>query len=246
VLHAACFGRVAVPVPDQPGFVANRLLFAYLKRAMQLLSWGVPPRDLEEATGFLGAWWQPLRRLDEIGLDTALRVGKYLVGPKWSHGGSFSSDWDLLVTWVSCGRLGRKSGEGFYQYPEGDREGIPADCLPSPTNPQLHPELERYLHTRRASRGAEPVWVVAALLLPLVAEVYHLWSRAKVADLGVIDALSVGGLLLPPETGGLVSWVKAWPVEAVRAAFSRVFELGWCTKEEIEAWELLRKGLEHL
>jgi len=244
VLHAACLGRIAIPVPDQPGFVANRLLFAYLQRSLRLMAWGVSARELEEATSFLGPWWQPLRRLDEIGLDTALRVGKYLLAERgWQSAGS-SSDWDLLISWVGRGRLGRKSGEGFYLYPSsqmGRREcgGFPQSCTPS-----LHPELELYDRRRKPRCQVQPVWVVAALLLPVIAESYSLWSRRVIPELAVIDALSVGGLLLPPETGGFVSWLKAWDVQVVRETFSRVVELGWCTKEEIEAWEHLRGFLE--
>jgi len=240
VLHAACLGRIAIPVPDQPGFVANRLLFAYLQRSLRLLSWGVSARELEEATTFLGPWWQPLRRFDEIGLDTALRVGKYLLAEQGWKSGASASDWELLVSWVARGRLGRKSGEGFYQYPSRHMVRREVGCLPQSCTPNLHPELELYNWCRKPPSQVQPVWVVAALLLPVIAESYNLWARGAIQELAVIDALTVGGLLLPPETGGFVSWLKAWDAQAVYPVFSRVLELGWCTEEEIKAWESLR------
>jgi 3-hydroxyacyl-CoA dehydrogenase len=108
-------GKRPVEVPDQAGFVVNRLLFPYLFDAVRLLeSSGMGPEDVDSCMK-LGAGHPmgPLALLDFVGLDVAAAIGEAL------HAET-ARDQDLpperLRALVADGRLGKKTGAGFFEY----------------------------------------------------------------------------------------------------------------------------------
>ena len=109
-LRAFCehLDKVPVEVPAIPGFVVNRLLFPFLFEAVRLLEAnGLPPEDVDECM-VLGAGHPmgPLALLDFVGLDVAVAIGE-----------AIGADVPERVrALVDEGRLGRKSGAGFYEY----------------------------------------------------------------------------------------------------------------------------------
>ena len=108
-------GKRAVEVPDQPGFVVNRLLFPYLFDAVRLLErTGLDPGELDACMSMgAGHPMGPLRLLDFVGLDVAAAIGESL------HADSDEPAHETpgRITWlIGEGRLGRKSGSGFYDY----------------------------------------------------------------------------------------------------------------------------------
>ena len=100
--------KKAVEVPDIPGFVVNRLLFPYLFSAVALLEdTGMSPRDIDDCmTLGAGLPMGPIALLDFIGLDVAQAIGEAIDTPVP----------EAILTRVSDGALGRKSGRGFYTY----------------------------------------------------------------------------------------------------------------------------------
>ena len=110
--HALCegLGKTAVEVPDTPGFVVNRLLFPYLFGAVELLEeTGMEPEAIDTCMR-LGAAHPlgPLALLDLVGLDVSLAIGEAI-------GAAVPARVRALV---ADGALGRKSGRGFYDYPQ--------------------------------------------------------------------------------------------------------------------------------
>jgi len=108
-LRALCehLDKTVVEVPDIPGFVVNRLLFPYLFSAVALLDEGMAPEDVDTCMK-LGAGHPmgPLALLDFVGLDVAVAIGE-----------SIGSDVPARVRELAAsGRLGKKSGAGFYDY----------------------------------------------------------------------------------------------------------------------------------
>ena len=100
--------KTAVEVPDSAGFVVNRLLFPYLFDAVRLLEGGsLSPEDVDTCMK-LGAGHPmgPLALLDFVGLDVAAAIGNSIAAevPARVH------------ALIAEGRLGRKSGAGFYDY----------------------------------------------------------------------------------------------------------------------------------
>ncbi len=110
----AC-GKEPVHVKDQAGFVVNALLFPYLNNAVRLLEQGVASKeDIDAAMkGGCGFPMGPFALLDLVGLDTSLAILDAL------HSEFAEANFapvPLLRRMVSAGQLGRKSGQGFYDY----------------------------------------------------------------------------------------------------------------------------------
>lgn len=110
----AC-GKEPVVVADRAGFVVNDLLFPYLNHAVRLLEAGVATREgIDRAmVGGCGFPMGPLALLDLIGLDTALAI---LTALHAEYADAAYAPAPLLRRMVSAGRLGRKSGRGFYDH----------------------------------------------------------------------------------------------------------------------------------
>lgn len=112
------FGKTPILAPDAPGFVVNRLLIPYLYDAMRCAEQGLASIEDIDTGMKLGCGHPmgPLHLSDFIGLDTMLNVGLVMFD---AHGEARFKAPVLLQRLVAAGRLGRKSGAGFYRW-EGD------------------------------------------------------------------------------------------------------------------------------
>jgi 3-hydroxybutyryl-CoA dehydrogenase len=108
-------GKTAVEVPDQSGFVVNRLLFPYLFDAVRTMErTGMSPGEIDSCmTLGAGHPMGPLALLDFVGLDVAQAIGDALYA---DSGEAAHRPPGLLVEMVGEGKLGRKAGAGFYEY----------------------------------------------------------------------------------------------------------------------------------
>ena len=106
-------GKTCVQAKDHAGFIVNRLLVPYLYDAVRLLDDGLASReDIDTAVRLgLSHPMGPLTLMDLIGLDTMLSIGEVLYGEFRDE--RFAPP-PLLRRMVAAGRLGRKSGGGFY------------------------------------------------------------------------------------------------------------------------------------
>jgi 3-hydroxyacyl-CoA dehydrogenase len=116
----AC-GKIPVSCKDTPGFVVNRLLVPYMVQSLLMLERGdASKEDIDAAMQFgCGHPMGPLTLTDYVGLDTTLSilegwVERYPNEPAFSIPAS-------LVSKVAEGKLGRKTGEGYYKW-EGDKK----------------------------------------------------------------------------------------------------------------------------
>jgi 3-hydroxybutyryl-CoA dehydrogenase len=115
VAFATSCGKTPVQVRDQAGFIVNALLFPYLNNAAKLFDAGVASReDIDAAMkGGCNFPMGPLELLDLVGLDTSLSILEALYDefkdPNYAPA-------PVLRRMVSAERLGRKTGQGFYEY----------------------------------------------------------------------------------------------------------------------------------
>jgi len=116
-------GKVPTEVNDYPGFVANRILMPMINEAIYTLFESVAGVEEIDTVMKLGMAHPmgPLQLADFIGLDVCLSIMNVL------HDGFGNPKYGpcpLLVNMVTAGKLGRKSGEGFYSYGHGTKEWI--------------------------------------------------------------------------------------------------------------------------
>ncbi|HKN98216.1 MAG TPA: 3-hydroxyacyl-CoA dehydrogenase family protein [Pseudonocardiaceae bacterium] len=112
----AGIGKKAIVVGDGPGFVANRVLMVMVNQAVTALQDGIADAlTVDEIfQSCAGHAMGPLRTADLIGLDTVLDTLRVL---RDRTGDPVFQPRPLLVELVRQGRLGRKSGRGFHEYP---------------------------------------------------------------------------------------------------------------------------------
>jgi 3-hydroxybutyryl-CoA dehydrogenase len=120
VALSASLGKVAISCNDYPGFVANRILMPMINEAIESLHTGVA--GVAEIDGIMKLGMAhpmgPLQLADFIGLDVCLSILNVMYdgfkNPKYAP-------CPLLVNMVMAGKLGVKSGEGFYDYSESKK-----------------------------------------------------------------------------------------------------------------------------
>ena len=113
-------GKVPVEVNDYPGFVANRILMPMINEAIITLHEGVAGVEEIDTVMMLGMAHPmgPLHLADFIGLDVCLSILEVM---HQGFGNPKYAPCPLLVNMVTAGKLGVKSGEGFYDYSDGPR-----------------------------------------------------------------------------------------------------------------------------
>ena len=108
-------GKTPVEVNDYPGFVANRILMPMINEAIYTLFEGVAGAEEIDTVMKLGMAHPmgPLQLADFIGLDVCLSILRVM---HEGFGNPKYAPCPLLVNMVAAGKLGRKTGEGFYEY----------------------------------------------------------------------------------------------------------------------------------
>jgi 3-hydroxyacyl-CoA dehydrogenase/enoyl-CoA hydratase/3-hydroxybutyryl-CoA epimerase len=115
--------RFPLPVLSSPGFLVNRVLARYMLKAFQIhRQQEVPLEALDKAAENFGMPMGPVELADTVGLDVGLGVMATLGGEEAAE------DAGVLKSFVDQGKLGRKSGEGFYRWKKGrpvkDRDAV--------------------------------------------------------------------------------------------------------------------------
>jgi len=117
--------KIAIEVNDYPGFIANRILLPMINEAIEALNTGVAKVNNIDSIMKIGMGYPmgPLQLADFIGLDVCLSILEVM------HEGFKDSKYapsELLVNMVKSGKLGVKSGEGFYDYSESKKAELVA------------------------------------------------------------------------------------------------------------------------
>ena len=121
-------GKIPVEVNDYPGFIANRILMPMINEAIYSLYESVAGVQEIDTVMKLGMAHPmgPLQLADFIGLDVCLSILRVLQD---GFGNPKYAPCPLLVNMVTAGKLGRKSGEGFYTYEAGSKEVVVANAF---------------------------------------------------------------------------------------------------------------------
>jgi len=181
---AKTIGKVPVVSRVGHGFIANRVMSPRSQQAMQLVLEGPTPQDIDKAIFDYGFAMGPFAMFDLVGLDVV---------------GRGDNTRTLRGDLVKLGRLGQKSGGGFYDYDEK------RNASPSPVAAQVIADFAAY--SGAVNNGPLPAdKIVARLLFPVINE------GAKVLEEGIairasdIDVACILGYNWPVYTGGPMFW----------------------------------------
>lgn len=205
--------KTPIIVNDGPGFYTTRCVDAYLREGLHLLADGVDPVLIENAAVALGMPVGPLALADEVGIDVAHHVAHFLAaresGPAAVDRHARANA--LLDAKVGAGQLGRKSGAGFYAYPEG---------APRHLQPALRSAATAA--TQPASSAVQQ-----RLLYAQVIEATRCWAEGVATDASDTDLGAVLGWAFPAYLGGPLSVVdQTGAAEFVRRCDALVASCG--------------------
>ncbi|MCA9266830.1 MAG: multifunctional fatty acid oxidation complex subunit alpha, partial [Planctomycetales bacterium] len=200
VTFAKRLGKMPIVVADGPGFLVNRLLFPYMNEALALLSEGIPIRHIDKAAVKFGMPLGPIELYDMVGIDTALYAGATMYEAFPSRA-LFSP---ILPALKKAGRLGHKSGKGFFSYDNKKRKATP--------DPEIEPLLETY---RKSQKSYSPDELQARLFLPMLLEATRVLQENKVRNVRDVDLGLIFGLGFPPFKGGLLFWADTLGASAL-------------------------------
>jgi enoyl-CoA hydratase/long-chain 3-hydroxyacyl-CoA dehydrogenase len=114
-------GKTVIVVKDGPGFYTTRILSPFMGEAAALMTAGVPVPAIDAALRSFGFPVGPMTLLDEVGIDVAAKIAKYLSSVFGERMGG--ADASLMDAFVAQGFLGRKSGKGVFLYDAGSSSG---------------------------------------------------------------------------------------------------------------------------
>ncbi|MBS3784727.1 MAG: 3-hydroxyacyl-CoA dehydrogenase [Anaerolineae bacterium] len=121
VMFAETLRKIPVVVQECPGFLVNRLLMPYLNEATLALEEGAATAtEIDKAVVEWGMPMGPFTLMDMLGIDVCAHVGEYL----YSEYGERMTPARLFEKLLEAGRLGEKSGAGFYDHPGGESEDV--------------------------------------------------------------------------------------------------------------------------
>ena len=182
-------GKVPVVVDNGPGFLVNRVLGPYLNEAGFLLEDGASIQQIDTAAREFGMPVGPLRLIDEIGFDISSHAGASL----HKAFGERLNPSLALVALSETDRLGKKGGQGFYQYEKG-RSKKPDEAIygelqiPVPAEPQKFSDQE----------------IRARLVLQMINEATYALQDGIVQRADQVDLALIMGTGFPPFRGGLL------------------------------------------
>ncbi len=199
-------GKLPLPVRSSPGFLVNRILMPYLVEAFTLYDEGVAAEAIDRAATDFGMPMGPVELADTVGLDICQSVAQNLsqaFGIEVPGG---------LAQMVGAGKLGKKSGQGFYEY----RKGKP-------------------LKNRDADLGDQKT-IQNRLVYRFLNEAAACLQEEIVADQDLLDAGIIFGTGFAPFRGGPINYSLGEGIDTLRQAMSDYAARFGERFEPVEGW----------
>jgi 3-hydroxyacyl-CoA dehydrogenase/enoyl-CoA hydratase/3-hydroxybutyryl-CoA epimerase len=168
--------KLPLPVKDSPGFLVNRVLGPYMANAFRMLDEGIGAETIDKAAEQFGMPMGPIALADTVGLDICAAAGKALAGAD-------ATPPKRLDELLKAGKLGKKTGEGFYRWEKGkpvkDKAGRVTDAL------------------------------IQRIIAPYLAETQKAVAEGIVEDADLADAGLIFGTGFAPFRGGPMNYLKS-------------------------------------
>ncbi|KTD20263.1 yfcX enoyl CoA hydratase [Legionella lansingensis] len=185
-------GRIPLPVKSSPGFLINRVLMPYLMECVQLLEEGYKGEEIDYAAQEFGMVMGPVELADTVGMDVCLAVAENLT----SHFGGTVPQ--RLREMVKEGKLGRKSGQGFYRYKNGK-------------------PIKQKVKDIKASKD-----IANRLILRMVNEAASCLREGVVADSDLLDGGMIFATGFAPFRGGPMNYAKQFGHDKLNELFAKL------------------------
>jgi 3-hydroxyacyl-CoA dehydrogenase len=186
-------GKTPVISANAFGFIGNRIYSAYRRQCEFMLEEGAYPEQIDRALEEYGFAMGPFAVADMSGLDIAWAMRKSMAATRNPEHRYVSIPDELCM----AGRFGRKSGSGYYYYPQGAKSGV--------VDPMVKSVIDQASAakgiTRRSFTSQE---IVQRVLLAMINEIAHLVSEKVVSDVTDCDVALVNGYGFPRWCGGPV------------------------------------------
>ena len=199
--------KLPLPCRSAPGFVVNRILMPYMTEAMLAVDEGVALALIDRTATQFGMPMGPIELADTVGLDVAAHVGKILAE-------AFARPTpSSTAALVEAGKLGRKTGQGFYQWRDG-----------KPIKP--------------AAAGSVPEDLEDRLVLQYLNEAVACLREQVIDDADLLDAGMIFGTGFAPFRGGPLHYARARGVTGIVARLEQLAsrhgprfrpDAGWAT-----------------
>ena len=202
-------GKLPLPVRSSPGFLVNRILMPYLVEAFFLYDEGVAPEAIDKAATDFGMPMGPVELADTVGLDICQSVAENLseaFAIKLPQG---------LKKFVDGKKLGKKSGQGFYEYKKG-----------------------KPIRDRDADLGNQKE-IQARLVGRFLNEAVACLQEGIVEDRDLLDAGIIFGTGFAPFRGGPLNYSREEGVDSVLATLRDLEAKHGDRFRPVEGWSLL-------
>lgn len=206
--------RLPLPVKSEPGFLVNRILMPYLLESVKLLEEGVPAQTIDQAAKDFGMPMGPIELADRVGLDVCLYVADILT----QHlGGEVPNKLRQLV---SEGKLGAKTGEGFYRY-----------------------RGNKVVRTNNVEASQMPAQdIIDRLILRMLNEAVACLREAIVSDEDLLDAGMIFGTGFAPFRGGPIHYAKTRGISSIQHRLTQLTEKYGDRFQPDAGWHDLQDG----
>ena len=199
--YVAAIRKTPIVVNDTRGFFVNRCVLRYMNESYNMLIEGVPPAMIENAAKMAGMPVGPLALNDEVAIDLSLKIiraalndlGASAVDPRHV---------ELVERMVEKeGRLGRKNGKGFYDYPA------------KPAKKHLWPGLKD-LYPQQEADAVDVEELKSRFLAVIALEAVRTVEEGIVTDPREADLGTILGFGFAPYTGGALSYIDTMGAKA--------------------------------
>lgn len=214
VAHAKRLGKCPVVVKDSPGFLVNRVLMPYLHEAVEMVREGIEPARIDRVSRRFGMPLGPIELYDMVGLDTAFYCGLVLSA---AYGDRIDAS-PVLPAFVKAGRLGQKTGAGFYRF-----RGTGPHATVIGTDDETARIVSRYALPPRESSDRT---IADRLFLPMLLEALLVLDEGIVRDASDIDLAVIHALGFPAFRGGILAWGDSLGAAEVVKRLEGLVDLG--------------------
>ena len=208
VAYAQAMKKTPIVVNDCPGFLVNRILFAYFGGFNQLIADGADFVAVDKALERFGWPMGPAYLLDVVGMDTGKHAADVMAEGFPDRMASESKT--IIDALFEAERLGQKNGKGFYRY-EPDKRGKPQK-LADPTVDAIIASVIASVQGQSKDMDAQDL--VDRLMIPMCIESARCLEDNIVSSASEVDMGLVYGVGFPPFRGGVLHHVDSMGLAA--------------------------------